>query len=367
MKKFVKSVLLAYLLFMLAPIVVDAAQVHYVAKGESLFTISKNYGARMDDIIKLNYIKNSDLVYEEQVLIIPDTLASNQYKVQPGDSIHSIATKFGISAIHLSSLNNLRNENEINPGQVLSIPSNATAKAVQSEANNTSVDNAVVSSSFTKSVGKMANEYPDVYFNKGKGNGNKIALTFDDGPDPLYTTMVLDVLRKHDVKGTFFLIGDNAYNNPLIVKEMISEGHVIGNHTWSHPNMIKISNEEILSEVEKTEELLHQITGLRTVLIRPPYGSASPRVLQLFREIDYKSILWSVDSEDWRYQSVDRVLLNTLPELKGNDIILFHDSGGEGQSFYGTVEALDRLIFTLKIQGFEFETVDKLLNIPAYK
>ena len=101
--------------------------------------------------------------------------------------------------------------------------------------------------------------------------------------------------------------------------------------------------------------------------MRPPYGAVIPATLEILKDMDYKAINWSVDSVDWRDQDVDKILINTLPDVRGGGILLFHDAGGEGQSRAATVAALPEIIHTLRTQGYEFVTVDELLGIPGYK
>ena len=209
--------------------------------------------------------------------------------------------------------------------------------------------------------------FPDTFFLQGLSDSKRIAFTFDDGPDIMYTPQVLDVLRELDVPATFFLIGWRSQAYPDVVKRILAEGHVIGNHSWSHPRLTEVIKEQLHDETTRTEDILWEITGRRTALMRPPYGAISKEVLAEMRSLGYKVINWSVDSVDWRDRTVGQVVANTLPDVQEGAIVLFHSAGGAGQSMAATVEALPFLIETLRNQGYTFVTVDELLGIPAYR
>ncbi|KJF27443.1 hypothetical protein TZ02_07805 [Clostridium aceticum] len=202
---------------------------------------------------------------------------------------------------------------------------------------------------------------------RGSASTNKIALTFDDGPNEKYTNQVLQVLKQHNVPATFFVLGSKVEKHPEILRRMVSEGHVVGNHTWIHPDLRRVTENRLATEMQTTEDIIYQTIGLRTALMRPPYGAVAPQVIEGLRDLDYKVINWSVDSVDWRDQNIDKILINTLPDVRQGGILLFHDAGGDGESRAATVAVLPELIHTLRAQGYEFVTVDKLLNLPAYK
>lgn len=220
---------------------------------------------------------------------------------------------------------------------------------------------------FKLTVSQLSKMFPGTFYLRGNGNTTKIALTFDDGPNPTYTPKVLDVLKNHNVPATFFVMGSRAERNPDIIRRIISEGHTLANHTWTHPDLRKLSKEQIISEIQRTEEVLFRITGRRTALVRPPYGGVSRDVIENLRDMNYKIINWDVDSVDWSSQDVDQILINTLPSVRDESILLFHDGGGDGHSRKGTVDVLPELIFTLRMNGYEFVTVNELLKIQPYK
>lgn len=179
----------------------------------------------------------------------------------------------------------------------------------------------------------------------------KIALTFDDGPDKRYTPALLDGLAERNVKATFFVIGANAEKNGELVKRIYEEGHLIGNHTYSHCDLSKLSEEQAKEEIERTDSLIFEFTGIVPWLIRPPFGEFPQN--DIYGKICIK---WTVDSCDWmskdREQIVDRVVTDT----EENDIILMHDC------YNTSVEAALEIVDILQEKGFEFVTVDRLLT-----
>jgi peptidoglycan-N-acetylglucosamine deacetylase len=207
-------------------------------------------------------------------------------------------------------------------------------------------------------------KHKPVYYS-AKTSRKVVALTFDDGPDDKFTPQVLDVLKKHNVKATFFLMGKRAHEHPKIVKRIQREGHVIGNHTWGHPNLNKLNESEIQQELEKTQRELQAITGIRTALFRPPYGNASNEAVDLIDALGMRTIRWSVDTRDWEGKSVAEMMGTVRKQLKPGGIILQHSAGGEGQDMTNTVELLKQLIPALRKEGYTFDTVSNLLDIPA--
>jgi peptidoglycan/xylan/chitin deacetylase (PgdA/CDA1 family) len=210
----------------------------------------------------------------------------------------------------------------------------------------------------------LASEYPDVFYRQGSIKEAKVALSFDDGPDNNYTVKILDILKKHKVPATFFVIGSRCELYPDVVERMVKEGHLLGNHTWSHPNIIKLSNKEALKEVTKTDKIIKKYAKYSPILFRSPYGSLDREKVEFFRDKGYKIISWNIDSLDWKGLSAAEVKTNVLENLQQGSIILQHSAGGPGEDLSGTVEALDDIIRVLKKDGYKFVTVDQLLDIP---
>ncbi len=190
----------------------------------------------------------------------------------------------------------------------------------------------------------------------------RVALTFDDGPCPAYTPQILDYLKNENVKATFFLIGCNAEENPELVRREFNEGHEIGNHTYSHPNVKNISTDRLLSEIEKCQSVIESITGSRPKLFRPPGGFITDNIVTTLTENQFTPVLWSwkQDTKDWSCPSVEYVVNTVLNNINDGDIILFHDYNSESSP---TPAALEIIIPRLKDMGYEFCTVSQLMSI----
>ena len=180
----------------------------------------------------------------------------------------------------------------------------------------------------------------------------KIALTFDDGPSAAWTPVLLDGLKERGVKATFFLIGENADKNPEIVKLMEDEGHLIGNHTYHHVELTKVSENEARLELADTSAVIVRITGKEPEYMRPPFGAWQRKLEQ---EIEMLPVLWTIDPLDWTTENQDEIVNKVVTEAEENDIILLHDC------YKSSVEAGLRIVDILQEEGFVFVTVDELL------
>jgi peptidoglycan-N-acetylglucosamine deacetylase len=146
----------------------------------------------------------------------------------------------------------------------------------------------------------------------------EIALTFDDGPNPEYTPRVLDILAIHEIKAAFFLVGKFAEAHPALVRRMVAEGHVIGNHTWSHPNLASIPPAQVLEELERTSTLLEQITGTLIRLFRPPYGACNAKTLNMARALGMLPVFWNAITEDWGERPASQLVMNLVQQIERN-------------------------------------------------
>lgn len=188
------------------------------------------------------------------------------------------------------------------------------------------------------------------------------ALTFDDGPDGIYTPRVLDQLKRYGVRATFYLVGKRAAARPDIVQRIVREGHEVGNHSWDHAELTRLDERRIHLELFQTHQTLVRLTGRPVRTFRPPYGALDDRVLREARAIGYATVLWNVDSLDWkRGMTRDDVLHNVLPAVRNGSIILMHSAGGKGEDLSNTVEALPLIIKTLRGQGYRLVTISELL------
>lgn len=187
-----------------------------------------------------------------------------------------------------------------------------------------------------------------------------IALTFDDGPNARETPRLLDMLRQRNIKATFYVIGRSAANNPDIVRRIAAEGHEIGNHTWSHPNLKNLSDTQVRWELDQTRNAIVSATGVKPRTMRPPYGALSQTQRQwIYNEYGYPSVFWDVDPEDWRKPGSSVVADRLIRGTRNGSILLLHDLHGS------SVDAVPQTIDTLLRQGYQFVTVSQLIAASA--
>ena len=181
-----------------------------------------------------------------------------------------------------------------------------------------------------------------------------VALTFDDGPSKLTTPSILNVLKMYQIKATFFMLGQQADKNSNLVEQVIYAGHEIGNHSYSHPVLTKQSNALVHYELNKTQQILLKFSE-NIHWFRPPYGLSNAKVREYASEMGLYTVLWSVDSKDWKHSSRENLKARVLKDVKSGSVILFHDTK------LLTVKALPDIIETLKLEGYEFVTMTEWL------
>ncbi|KUL36978.1 oligosaccharide deacetylase [Streptomyces sp. NRRL F-4489] len=182
------------------------------------------------------------------------------------------------------------------------------------------------------------------------GRDREIALTFDDGPDPRYTPEILQLLRRHRARATFFVVGECALAFPDLLHYIAEEGHTIGNHTWTHPQLTALPPGEVRAELGRTSALIEEILGSAPTLARAPYGDWDPLSLAVCNDLGMSPVGWSVDSEDWTRPGPERIADTVLDELGPGAIVLCHDGGGDRLQ---TVQALEWYLPELLDQGYE--------------
>jgi peptidoglycan-N-acetylglucosamine deacetylase len=207
-----------------------------------------------------------------------------------------------------------------------------------------------------------APEESSITFNSVHVDGPYIAMTFDDGPSATLTPKLLDLLAAHHIKATFFVIGENVADHPEIVARAAREGHEIGNHSWSHPNFGKMSDQAVRSQLQRTDDAIKNATGERPTLMRPPYGSITAREKRwIHDEFGYRIILWDVDPYDWKRPGPAVVRNRILKETQPGSIVLSHDIHP------GTIEAMPSTFDALEAKGFKFVTVSELIRMATPK
>ncbi len=192
------------------------------------------------------------------------------------------------------------------------------------------------------------------------GAGRTIAMTFDDGPSPKLTPMLLDMLKQRGIHATFFVVGQNAAEFPDILKRAVAEGHEIGNHSWSHPQLTHLSPGGVDSQIQKTNDAIRAAIGHDPVLMRPPYGATTAALNRHYAQTyGMKVILWSVDPLDWKYRNSARVEREILGQVGPGGIVLSHDIHAT------TVAAMPETLDALIAKGYKFATVSELIAMQG--
>jgi peptidoglycan-N-acetylglucosamine deacetylase len=200
-----------------------------------------------------------------------------------------------------------------------------------------------------------------------KAGSRQLALTFDDGPNDPHTFRLLEVLARHNVKATFFSIGRYVKQRPDIVQELVRAGHVVGNHTFSHPNLIWVSPQETNRELQDCERALTDAVGEHSRLFRPPFGGRRPGTLKIVRKLGLEPVMWNVTGWDWEGKPADYVEQKVRQQIRGGDVVLLHDGSHTafGVDRSQTVIAVDRLIARYKSDGYEFVTIPAMMGKHA--
>ena len=185
-----------------------------------------------------------------------------------------------------------------------------------------------------------------------RGTGKRaVALTFDDGPDPVYTPKLLDVLKAHRVKATFCVLGDKVAQHPRTARRIRAEGHRLCNHTRNHPDMAKLSSSAARKQVLDTQWRVRKVTGVTPTTFRFPYGSSNSRVRAVVQSCQLRTLGWDVDTRDWERPSAGTITNRIVRNVRPGSVVLMHDGGGNRTT---TVAALDSTIRQLKKKGYTF-------------
>lgn len=191
----------------------------------------------------------------------------------------------------------------------------------------------------------------------------EIALTFDDGPNPTYTAQILAILQRYGVQATFFVIGSEAAAHPDLVQQESQQGHIVGNHTWTHPNLTTLSPADVRAQLRSASNKIEAETNLTPTLMRPPGGNFNGEVQSIAASLGLSTILWNVDPRDWSRPGTGKIIQTVLDTTHNGSIILLHDGGGDRSE---TVAALPAIIASLEQRGFQFVSIPRLIqNLPA--
>jgi len=194
---------------------------------------------------------------------------------------------------------------------------------------------------------------------------DELALTFDDGPNATWTPRLLDILARHHVRATFFLLGNRAQTQPELVRRIVAAGHVIGNHSWSHPNLARSSARRVREELTRTSDTLQQFTGAKVKFFRPPFGARRPAVFRIARELGLMPVLWNAMTTDWSEPSADRIAEQLMKKINGLERrglaanIVLHDGGHrDAQANRGPSVKAAELLLERYAKSHRFVTVD---------
>lgn len=200
--------------------------------------------------------------------------------------------------------------------------------------------------------------------NRGPRESRSVVLTFDDGPAPPFTEQILDILAEHGISATFFLCGKNVERHPELARRIVREGHTIGNHTYSHPFLFARSRRFMAGEIDRAQEAIERITGVRPTLFRPPYGARWFGLMPVLRERGLKMVMWSVMGFDWKYETRGIVRAATS-RLHPGAVILLHDGHEQppptGIDQSSTVEALPAIIEAATRSGLTFAPIERFM------
>jgi peptidoglycan/xylan/chitin deacetylase (PgdA/CDA1 family) len=205
--------------------------------------------------------------------------------------------------------------------------------------------------------------YTNVIVN-GDTTQKTLSLTFDDSPDENNTNSVLDILKHYDVKASFFMIGEPMNDeNATAVTRASNEGHLVLNHSFTHPRLTRLTSEEVIAQLNSTSERIQTLSGKYPVLMRPPYGSINQTTLDTINAYGFTTVLWSLDSLDWALTDKNAIIENVITNVRNGDIILMHS----GRANNSSVEALPAIIEKLTQMGYTFLTLETMLGIKVYK
>jgi peptidoglycan/xylan/chitin deacetylase (PgdA/CDA1 family) len=214
-----------------------------------------------------------------------------------------------------------------------------------------------------QSMAPTAQWYGRTFIGLDRGS-RQIALTYDDGPNDPHTERLLEILANHNVRATFFLIGRYVQHQPQIARAIVQAGHVVGNHTFTHPLLIFKSESEIRQELTQCRNALQDAIGRPSNLFRPPFGGRRPAVLRVARELGLDPVMWNVTGYDWNAPPAAAIERKVAKQIRGGDIILLHDGGHKqmGADRSQTVLATDHLITRYRAEGHEFVTIPQMIE-----
>lgn len=194
---------------------------------------------------------------------------------------------------------------------------------------------------------------------KGNPARSEVALTFDDGPQPVFTPRILAILRRANVKATFFDVGERVKWYPQLAAQEVQDGHEVENHTWSHPALPSLDAASIYDQLAQGDQQIQRTTDTVPMFFRPPYGEMNATVADQAQQLGLSAVMWSIDPKDWARPGADAIAERVLRATTNGSIILLHDGGGDRAQ---TVDALSAIISTLQQRGLQFVTIQQMLD-----
>lgn len=363
--------------------------IYTVQPGDTLNKIARLYGSTIQAIVDANNIENPNLIYPGSVILIPveeedfeSPPGSIIYTVQPGDTLYIISLLFKVNMQRILELNNIANPALIYPGMKIFLPPEAINPFLP-------VEPGIIKYTVLPgdTIYKIANRFgttsqsvlnanpgldprflmPRMVINitipekavaiyQGNPNKRMIALTFDATYGDNQTYELLEILRNNNIKATFFLSGIWLINYPNLAKAITAEGHEIANHSYTHPHMPLIPMPEVRNQILRTEALIDNITGQNPYLFRPPYGEYNQAILNELASLGYVTIMWTIDSLDWKDPGVDYIVTRIVDNAVPGAIVLMHQSATQ------TLLGLQSIITGLREKGYEFGTVTQVID-----
>lgn len=364
--------------------------IYTIQTGDTIYSIAKMYGSTVNAIIDVNNITNPDFIFPGSIILIPvdeedieSPPGSIIYTVQPGDTLYIISLLFGVSIQSILELNNIMDPSLIYPGMKIVMPKDAVnpfqpvepglikytvlpgdtiyeiAKRFGTTIQSILKANPGMEPSELIPGREITITIPENAVAIYKGNPSKkmVALTFDATYGDNQTNTLLQILRENNIKATFFLTGIWLINYPQLVRAIAAEGHEIGNHSYTHPHMPQLPLPQVINQIMRTDALIKNISGLSPYLFRPPYGEYNQAVLNTLASLGYISIMWTIDSLDWKNPGVDKIISRIVENIEPGAIVLMHQSAPQ------TAEALPEIIANLKEKGYSFGTVTQVMDI----
>ncbi len=302
--------------------------IYTVQPGDTLNSIARLYQVSVESIVELNNIQDPNLIYPGKKLLMPEEAVNPfqngiiRYIVQQGDTLYRIARRFGTTVAELVTSNNIADPAMIRVGQTLIIPLTENATAIY----------------------------------RGNPSKNMVTFTFDATYGDNQTNTLLDILRRNNIKATFFLSGIWVENYPQLTRNIAQAGHEIGNHTYTHPHLPQLSLSQVANQIVSTGNIIRNTVGRTPYLFRPPFGEYDQSVLNTAARLGYLTIMWTVDSLDWQSPGVDAIINRVVNNIEPGAIILMHQAAAQ------TPLALQTIIDRLRNQGYSFGTVTEVLD-----